>query len=319
MQSDRKQRIKVILAFAAVYIIWGTTYLFIRLAVDTMPALLMAGSRFIFASIIIYLYLRARGVASPQRSHWPAGIIAGTLRLAGGSGLVHWAEQTVPIGTAAMVIATVPLFITFFDWLIYRNSWPGKKGITGLLLGFIGIILLIGPDQIAGTSSFSWTAMLILLLAPIFWSIGSLYSRQANLPDNIFMAAAMELFAGGIVLLMAGLLTGEAARFDLAAISPLSWLSFLYLTFFGSIIAFTAYTYLLKTVIAAKAATYSYVNPVIAVFLGVLILGESLTPTMIAAMVIIVVAVILITSRQSSQQPESGPISKQPSGRSEFN
>ena len=318
MQPDNNKRLKIILAFAAVYIIWGTTYLFIRLAIETIPPFFMAGARFILAGAIIYLFLHARGVPPPPRIQWRSAVIVGTLMLAGGSGLVHWAEQTIPISIAALVIATVPLWITLFDWLIFRNSRPGKKATAGLLLGFLGIILLIGPDQITGAADFSWTALLILMLAPIFWSIGSLHSRQANLPQNNIMASGMEMLAGGVVMLFAGLLTGEVSRFDLTAISTLSWLSFLFLIFFGSIITFTAYTYLLKTVSASKAASYSYVNPIIAVFLGGLILNEPITPTMIAAMVIIVVAVFLIISRQSPQslsnlessEPDRSPASE---------
>ena len=303
MQTDRNKLLKIILAFAAVYIIWGTIYLAIRVAVETIPPFLMSGTRFVIAGGLTYLFLRARGAAPPQRIHWPAAIMVGALLLAGGSGLVSWVEQTIPSSIAALVIATVPIWITLFDWLIFKGGRPDKRVIAGLLLGFLGIVLLIGPDQLAGTAVFSWTALLLLILAPILWSFGSLYSRQANLPQNSFMATAMELLAGGVVLLIMGLLTGEADRLDLAAISTISWLSFVYLFFFGSIIAFTAYIWLLKNVSASKATTYTYVNPVIAVLLGWLILSEPITPTTIAAMMIIIVAVFIITTQQPQQIP----------------
>jgi drug/metabolite transporter (DMT)-like permease len=301
MQTDKKKPLKIILAFAAVYIIWGTTYLAIRVAVQTIPPFFMAGTRFVIAGGLMYLFLRARGAPPPQRFHWPAAIIVGALLLGGGSGLVTWSEQTIPSSVAALVIATVPLWITLFDMLIYKAGRPDKKVIAGLLLGFLGILLLLGPDQLMGTADFNGTALLILIISPILWSFGSLYSRQARLPQNVFMATAMEMLAGGIVLLIAGLVTGEAARLDLAAISTSSWLSMIYLFLFGSIVAFTAYIWLLKTVTASKAATYSYVNPIIAVFLGWLILSEPITPIMIAAMLIIIIAVVLITTRQPRQ------------------
>ncbi len=301
MQADKTKRLKIILAFAAVYIIWGTTYLAIRVAVETVPAFFMAGARFVAAGVLMVLFLRLRGVPSPKRSHWREAIVVGALLLAGGSGLLHWSEQTIPSGIAALVIATVPLWIALFDWLVFRGGRPGKKIVAGLLLGLAGIMLLIGPGQFTETPAFSWTALAILLLSPILWSFGSLYSRQAGLAPNIFMASGMEMIAGGIILLIAGLLTGEGSRLDLAAIAPLAWLSFLYLLFFGSIIAFTSYIWLLQTVNASKVATYSYVNPIIAVFLGSLILSEPITPTTIAAMAVIVVAVFLITTSRSAQ------------------
>ena len=303
MQADKNRLLKVILAFAAIYIIWGTTYLVIRVAVETIPPFFMAGSRFVVAGVLTFIFLRARGVPSPQRRHWPAAVVIGGLLLAGGSGLVTWSEQTIPSGVAALVIATVPLWTTLFDWLFYRGGTPSKRVIAGILLGFLGIALLIGPGQFSGTAAFSWIALSVLLLSPILWSFGSLYSRQARLPHSSFMATAMEMFAGGILLIIAGLLTGEAGRLDLAAISTTSWLSLLYLIFFGSMIAFTAYIWLLKTVSASKVTTYGYVNPIIAVFLGGLILNEPVTASMIAAMVIIVVAVFLITVRQ--RQPST--------------
>ncbi len=298
MQADKIRRLKIILAFAAVYIIWGTTYLGIRIAVETIPPFFLAGMRFISAGLLIVLFLRARGAPRPRRSEWREAIIVGALLLAGGSGLVHWSEQTIPSSIAALVIATVPLWITLFDWLIFKGGRPGKKALAGLLLGLLGIVLLIGPGQFTATPAFSWTALAILLLSPILWSFGSLYSRQADLAPNTFMASGTEMIAGGIMLVIAGLLSGEASRLDLAAVPPVAWLSFFYLLFFGSIITFSAYIWLLQNVDASKVSSYSYINPVIAVFLGWLILSEPVTATTIVAVAIIIVAVILITTRQ---------------------
>ncbi len=292
---------KIVLAFAAIYIIWGTTYLGIRLAIETIPPFFMAGIRFLVAGIITFVFLRARGVPMPNLLQWRSGAIIGALLLVGGNGLVTWSEQEVPSSIAALIVATVPLWMVLFDWLIYRGISPSKKMVVGLVLGFLGIGLLIGPGQILGINDIRLSAMLILMLAPILWSLGSLYSRQANLPENLFMATAVEMLAGGILLILAGFITGEITQLNLSEISTLSLVSMLYLTIFGSIVALTAYVWLLKNVQAAKVATYTYVNPIIAIFLGWLILSEPLTLQMLVSVVVIIGAVILITSRKTEK------------------
>ena len=300
--ENRKRLLQLILAFAAVYIIWGTTYLGIRVAVQTIPPFLMAGIRFTTAGLIIFIFLRLRGRPIPQRRHWLPAIIVGTLLLAGGSGMLSWAEKEVPSGIAALVVATVPLWFALFDWLFFHHQRPGKRVIAGLLIGFIGIILLIGPEQFIGPARFSWLSLLLLILSPIIWSAGSLYSRQADLPPDTFMSTALQMLAAGVVMFGTGLLTGEVSQVDMATIAPASILSLLYLIFFGSIIAYSAYVWLIKNVQATKVATYAYVNPVIAVFLGWFILDEKITPLMIAAVVIILLAVILITGKSKDNE-----------------
>ena len=307
-QTDKNNAIKVVLAFAAIYIIWGTTYLVIRIAVETIPPFFMAGTRFLIAGIIAFAFLRARGVPFPKRLHWRSAVIIGAFLIVGGNGLVTWSEQQVPSGIAALVVATVPLWITLFDWLIYKGARPGKQIIVGLLLGFLGIGLLIGPDQFRGTATFSLSSLLVLLMAPILWSLGSLYSRQAHLPENVFMSTAMEMLAGGMLLMVAGLITGEVTELNVAEISTRSLLLVLYLTIFGSIVALTAYVWLLKTVHPARVATYTYVNPVIAIFLGWLVLSEPITAQTLMAVVVLIFAVVLITTQKQKQmisQPES--------------
>lgn len=301
MSNDKKKLFKIIIAFAAVYTVWGTTYLAIGVAVESMPPFLVAGVRFLAAGLLMVVLMRLRGVPAPRGKQWPVAFLVGALMVGGGSGLLHWAEQYIPTGISALVIATIPLWIAFFDWILFKNGRPGGREISGLLLGFLGIVLLIGPGQLQGTVAFSWTAIIILLLSPIFWSYGSLYSRQANMPQNAFMASGVEMLCGGLVLIAAGLLTGEGQELDLAAMPPVAWFAFIYLLIFGSLVGFTAYTYLLKTVSAAKASTYSYVNPVIAVYLGWLILDEPISMTTIAAMAIILVAVFLITTSRTPQ------------------
>lgn len=300
--------IKIIVAFAAIYIIWGTTYLAIRIAVETIPPFLMAGTRFIIAGIITFVFLFARGARFPSRPHWRSAFILGALLLVGGNGFVTWSEREVPSGIAALVIATVPLWVTLFDWLMFRAPVPGKKMVAGLILGFLGIGLLIGGGQFQGTSNVRMISVIVLLMAPILWSLGSLKSRKADLPQNAFMSTSMEMLAGGLLLIIAGLITGEAGQLNVAQIAPRSLIAMLYLTFFGSIVALTAYIWLLKTVEAAKVATYSYVNPAIAVFLGWLILSEPVTLQILAAIVVIILGVILITtSSRAKKRPVPEP------------
>ncbi len=313
-QSDytgRRELALIILAFAAIYIIWGTTYLAIRIAVETIPPFLMAGTRFVIAGFITFAILRARRVALPKRLQFRSLVIIGAFLLVGGNGLVTWSEQQVPSGIAALVVATVPLWMAIFDWLVFKNGRPGRQTVAGLVLGFIGIAMLIGPEQIGGRATFDMLSLLILMMAPILWSMGSLYSRTANTPDNVFMSTAIEMLAGGVLLLIAGLITGETAKLDFAQISTNSLLAMVYLTIAGSIIAFTAYIWLLKRVPAARVATYTYVNPIIAVFLGWLILSEPLSSQILAAAVIIILAVVLITTqkpKRETAQIESGLI-----------
>jgi drug/metabolite transporter (DMT)-like permease len=297
IERNQKEITLIILAFAAIYTIWGTTYLGIRVAVETMPPFFMAGARFLCAGLLIFIFLHIRGVPLPKRFHWRSAVFIGALLVVGGNGLVTWSEQQVASSTAALVVATVPLWMALFDWLFFEGARPGIRVVTGLVLGLSGIVLLIGPGQILGTADFSLTALLVLLLAPVLWSIGSLYSRRAELPENTFMATAMEMLAGGALLVLAGLITGETSRLNIAEFSTRSLIAMVYLTVFGSIVAFTAYVWLLQHAPATKVATYTYVNPVFAVFLGWLILSESITVTTIAAVLVIIVGVILITIR----------------------
>ena len=199
------------------------------------------------------------------------------------------------------------MWIALFDRFLFRGGRPGKQVTAGLILGLIGIFLLIGPDQILGTAGFSLFFLFAILLSPILWSFGSLYSRGASLPEDAFMGSAMEMMGGGVVLLLAGLLSGELARFDPAAVSRTSFFVWIYLIFFGSIIAFSAYIWLLKEVPATKATTYTYVNPVIAVILGWLILDETITPLTVLSSAIIILAVILIQTAKTEELPTDEP------------
>jgi drug/metabolite transporter (DMT)-like permease len=300
-QRFDNKNIKFIAAFAAIYIIWGTTYLGIRIAIETIPPFLMVGTRFIIAGIVTFVFLRARGAPMPKRIHWRSAAIIGAFLIVGGNGLVTWSEQEIPSGIAALAVATMPIWMALFGWLIFKTDSINKRIIFGLILGIIGIGLLLGPGQILGTSTFKLTTLLVLMMAPILWSFGSLYSREAKLPDNIFMSTAMEMLIGGVLLMIAALLTGEVNHLNIGEISARSLLAMLYLTIFGSIVALTAYVWLLKSVHPARVVTYTYVNPVIAVFLGWLVFREPVTVLTLVAVVVITAAVILITTSRRNR------------------
>lgn len=293
---------KMILSFSAIYLIWGTTYLAMRVAVHSLPPFLMASSRFLFAGMILYSFLRFRGIPNPTFAQWKSALIVGVLLFLGGNGLVTWAEQEIPSGIAALVIATLPMWMTLFDWLFFRGPKPSFRVGVGLMMGLAGIVLLIGPAQIfSGESVLNLKYMTGLIFAPIFWSIGSLYCRNADLPESVFMASAAEMLCGGVVLILVSLFFGEPFFFEPAEVPIKAWLCLSYLTIFGSMIALCAYAWLLQNVNASKVATYSYVNPIIAVFLGWLILNESVSWQTATAVVVIVSGVVMIVTDKNKK------------------
>jgi drug/metabolite transporter (DMT)-like permease len=302
IRANRDDLPKVIAAFAAIYVIWGTTYLAIRIAVETIPPFFMAGTRFLIAGSATFALLRARGVAMPNRLQWRSAAVIGAFLLVGGNGLVTWSEQQVPSSVAALVVAMVPLWMVLLDWLVYKGERPGKRVSLGLVLGFSGIGLLIGPGVFRGTTDVEWTSLLVLFIAPILWSFGSLQSKRSELPENVFMSTAVEMLAGGVLLLVAGLVTGEADQLNIPGITVKSLLATLYLTILGSVVALTAYVWLLQSVEPARVATYTYVNPVIAVFLGYLVLSEPITSQTIIAVAVIVLSVVLITTKKEKRK-----------------
>jgi drug/metabolite transporter (DMT)-like permease len=288
---------RVVLAFLAVYVIWGSTYLAIRIAIESLPPLLMAGVRFIVAGGILYLWARARGVPAPRRVQWRSAAVIGGFLLLGGNGGVVWAEQRVPSGLTALLIAAVPLWMSLLAWLRGMAGRPTGRIGAGLLLGMLGVGLLVGLRTPEGTGNVDPTGAVVLVLASLSWAWGSLSSRRADLPSSPFLATAMEMLCGGVLLLLAGLARGEAAGLDLGAITPRSVLALVYLLVFGAIVAFTAYIYLLGATTPARVSTYAFVNPVVAVFLGWLVAGEPLSArTLVAAAVILTGVVLIVTA-----------------------
>jgi drug/metabolite transporter (DMT)-like permease len=288
-------RARLIAAFAAVYIVWGSTYLAIRFAVETLPPMLMAGARFCIAGAVLLAWSRFRREGTPTRRDWLTGLISGALMLLGGNGAVVWAEQRVSSGIAALLVAVVPLWMVLLDWLRPEGRRPPTPVFVGLALGLVGLGLLVGPDALHGTSDVSPSGALVLMLGSLAWAAGSLYTQRAPRPTSGSIGSATQMLAGGMTLFVAGALMHEPSRLDLAHASTRSLLGFAYLTTFGSLIGFTAYHYLLSHTTAAKAATYAYVNPVVAVLLGWAFANEPITPRTLLAAAVILAGVAVIT------------------------
>lgn len=301
--TEAPPRWRILLAFAAIYLIWGSTYLGIKLAIETIPTFLMAGSRLVISGGGLYLWLRMRGSERPKFVHWRSALVIGALMLGGGNGGVTWSEQYIPSGVVALMVAAVSFWLVLFDWLRPGGRRPNLQTIIGLIVGFSGVALLIGPGKIAGGEGVDLFGAVVMLFATFCWAIGSLYSRSAELPTRpILLGAAMEMLTGGIVLMLIGTLSGEWGSFSFTAISTRSLTAFIYLVFFGSLIGFSTYIFLLRHTIPARVATYAYVNPIVAVILGWLFGNESLTPRILLAAIVIVLSVFIITAARDKQK-----------------
>lgn len=298
-------RWRIAAAFAAIYMIWGSTYLAIRFAIETIPPYLMGGVRFLLAGGVLYAVLRWRGVKAPSRRHWRAALFVGGLLLFGGNGGVMVAEQFVPSSLAALIIAMVPLWMVLLNWKWGDRLRPSVGTAIGLGLGVVGIGLIAAPGQSAAEGAVNPIGLVILILASLSWSIGSLYSRRAQLPSNALLSTSMEMLAGGGLMLVTGLLLGQGSQIRLDHVSFLSLAALGYLVIFGSLIGFTAYVWLLKVTTPVRVSTYAFVNPVVAVFLGWAFAGEQLSLRVMAAAAIIVLAVVLITFNQAAARSRS--------------
>lgn len=291
----------ILLAFAAVYVIWGSTYLVIRFAIETIPPFLMAGSRFLVAGVLLYVALRWSGVARPSLAQWRSAAFLGILMMCGGNGLVTWAEQMVPSALTALMVTTVPLWMVALDALFYGGPKPSGKVLFGLGLGLAGVVMLVGPSD----GAVHPTGAIVLLVATFLWAQGSLRGRSATLPRSPWMTAALQMVGGGVVLLVMATMSGEWQRFDPASVSAVSLVSLAYLVVFGSIVALSAYVYLLRETTAASVSTYAFVNPVIALFLGWLV-GEPLNARSFAGAALVIGAVVLIHWTKTKAPAEDG-------------
>jgi drug/metabolite transporter (DMT)-like permease len=283
---------KVALAFFAVYVCWGMTYLAMRVAVVSIPPHLLSGTRFLLAGLILYAWSRKQGTQAPTREHWRSATVIGGFLLLGGNASVAWAEQRVPSGLAAVLIAVAPIWMVGMEWA-RGGVRPSKQVMLGLLLGLAGLILLVSSRSDPG-SRVDLTGAVILVLASASWAWGSVWSKSAALPKSPLLATGMEMIAGGVLLLITAALAGQFGHFDPSRVSLAAAFSWLYLVVFGSLIGFTAYIWLLGVTSIAKAGTYAYVNPIVAVFLGWAVLNESVTLRMLLAASIILLGVGLV-------------------------
>lgn len=292
---------KVWLALLALYIVWGSTYLGIKVAIETIPPFFHAFIRFLTSGLILVAWQRGAGRPMPTRKQWISTAIIGNFLLLGGNGLVSWAEQFIPSGIAALIIASVPLFLVIAEAIRPNGVKPNWQSIVGLMIGFVGIYVLIDPSEAvvgAGLNIFGVTA---LLSACVLWATGSIYSKTADLPSSSLMTTGAQMLMGSIGLLIVSLLTGELSGWEPAAVSSRSLIGLAYLITIGSIVGFGSYTWLLQNAPISLVATYAYINPIVAILLGVWLGNETLEPRIWLATAIIIGSVIFINSR--SRQP----------------
>jgi drug/metabolite transporter (DMT)-like permease len=302
--NDRVSPFRLTLAFAAVYLIWGSTYLGIRIAIESIPPFLMAGARFVIAGGILYFIARLRGGEPPGLPQWRSALVIGAFLLVGGNGVVTWAEQRIPSGIAALLIATVPLWMVLLEWLVLGGVRPGPRVVSGLIAGTIGIVLLTDPFNIS--AAIDPVGFVAIMISTLSWSVGSLFSRRLALPQSPLLGTAMEMLGGGLLLLLVGVCTGEPGRFDIHMVTIRSMVAFAYLTLFGSLIGFTAYIWLLHSTIVSRVTTHAYVNPAIALVLGWWLGNEPQSlRTFLAAGVIITAVVLILTGKTASREVRS--------------
>jgi len=309
-ETGNRKMLVLVAAFSAVYIFWGSTYLAIKYAIETMPPFIMAGSRFLVAGgMLLVISLFTKDFEMPTWRHWRTSLIVGTLLLLGGNGGVVFAEKYLSSSLAALLVATEPFWIVILSWVWLGNGRPSRRVVLGLVAGFIGVALLvIGQDTDAtGSSSFyQMLATASIIVATMCWAAGSIYGLRAPVPRSSLLTAGMQMLAGGAVLMVASVPKGEWTSFDVSQVSTTSWLGLGYLIVFGSLIGFTAYSWLLKNAQPSMVATYAYVNPVIAVFLGWGIAGESITGQILVGAAFVVISVILVTMRSGNEKKQEG-------------
>jgi drug/metabolite transporter (DMT)-like permease len=297
----------LVAGFATVYILWGSTYLAIRIGVETIPPFIMGAIRFLVAGSALYLFVRPR--ERPTLSQWKSAAIVGVLLLVFGNGAVMWAEQKVPSGIASLIVAVVPLWMVLLDWGRRGGKRPTVMVMAGVVLGLAGLAILVNPFAPSATAV-DRVGALVLLGGSLSWAAGSIYSKHAPQHPKPLVGPAMQMLAGGAGLAVLSVLSGELFHLEPRAISTHSMLAVLYLVIFGSLVGYSVYIWLLRVATASAVSTYAYVNPVVAVFLGWLILSEPLTPRTLVAAAVIVGAVALITrgsgrAKHDSDEPES--------------
>jgi len=289
---------RIWMALIAIYLAWGSTYLAIHYAIQSIPPFFMTGTRFLVAGLILFGWRRLAGDPNPTRSQWRSGIIIGSLLLVGGIGGLSWAEQFLPSGLSSLIVAASPLWIVLINALRPGGTRPSKMTLLGVLLGLAGMFILIDPWNGAQTShGYNPLGVVILLLSALSWSVGSIYSRNADLPKSALMGTGVQLLAGSVGSYLIGLLTGEVSQVDLRSITLTSLGGLAYLIIVGSLIGFVCFTWLLRNAPTTLVVTHAYVNPLIAILLGSLLANEALTPEVLLSSLFILLAVGLIQTK----------------------
>ena len=307
MTSSR--RLKLILSFAAVYVVWGSTFLAIRYAIETLPGFTMAAMRHGVGGLIFLLWARLSGEGWPKREHWSGAFILGFLLLVCGNGGVVWAEHYVPTGLTALLVGTEPLSVALLLWLTHPRERPTARTVVGALVGFAGAALLALPGLPGAGQPVPIGPALVVVGAAFTWAAGSLYGRKAHVPRSVVQSAGMQMVCGSVMLVAVGGFSGEWRGLDLGATSMRSWWALVYLTACGSFLGFTAYSWLVRNVAPALVATYAYVNPLVAVLLGWLLLGEPVGLRVVLAGALVITSVILVSAAE--RDARGGPASEE--------
>lgn len=313
--SGRPSLSSYILAFAGIYLIWGSTYLGIRVAIESMPPFAMAAMRFLLAGSLLWIFVACQGPARPNLRQVRDNAVVGVFLLVGGNGLVAWAEQYIHSGVTALIIAVGPLFMVLTEWAWPGGQKPTRATVAGLALGFAGVSWLAAPWEAPAEGGLHVGGVIAILSACVFWSLGSIYGRRVRQPATPLLASSIQMVAGGAVLSLLATLQGEWGRLDLSAVSARSWIAFAYLTVIGSLVGFSTYVWLMKHSTPARVSTYAYVNPVVAVILGALILDEPVSSRTAVAAALIVIAVVIITTQKRTPAPVPAPVTTAPAGR----
>lgn len=298
----KRQKLKTFLAFGAIYIIWGSTFLATRYAVETIPPLMMVGIRSLTAGGILFALSRLKGREKIKKESILPLFALGAMFFLIGHGVLAWAQQYVPSGMAAVLITPEPLWILGMEWLFLRDTRVKRRGVLGLLLGFFGVAYIIASTMGNAASGNDFLGSLLIIAGTLAWGGGAIYSRVARIPKSPVFSSGMELIFGGALVLLSSFIMGEPSRFHASQVSLRSFLGLLYLIVFGSVIAFSAYVWLLGRTSVTRIATHTYVNPVIAVFLGWLLVDERITAPLLVATVVIIISVYLVLSDQNRHE-----------------
>jgi len=306
--TPRPQRWKILLAFAIIYLVWGSTFLAIRVGVREVPPFLLAGMRFFAAGIALYSWMRVKGTTSPSRREWASTTLLAVLIFVLDYGLVFWAEQRVPSGITAVMLATIPLFTALMEILILRTQKLTLRLGCALVVGLAGVAVLVSRSVAFGDAPIERSGAIALVVAALCWSLASVLTRKLRLPESKVMSSGAQMLVGGILLMAVAAMFGEFSGFHLRTVSTGAWLALAYLVVAGSIIAFTAYVWLIHHESPTKVGTYAYVNPVVAVLVGYFLGGEALGARTLLGTLLVLVSVIVITTTPKKMLESDAPV-----------